>query len=55
MIARLATKALILELQHDKFSHAMNEDMTQERIVEISLQHNILRPTTTFLYDEFRS
>jgi hypothetical protein len=58
MIARLAAKALILELQHSKLPSSANNDMAaqsmREKIIEISLKHNILSPYTAFVGIEKR-
>ena len=57
MIARLAAKALILELQHSKLSSSSKEDLTEssrEKIIEISLKSNILSPYTAFVGIEKR-
>ncbi|CAF0735625.1 unnamed protein product [Didymodactylos carnosus] len=73
MIARLAAKALILELQHSKLSSSNKNELTEaqqteasneeikmtkeqikEKIIEISLKHNILSPYTAFVGVEKR-
>jgi hypothetical protein len=46
-IVRLATKALILELQHEKLSSS-RKNMTEEHIVELSLKNHILSPYAAF-------
>ncbi|CAF2135272.1 unnamed protein product [Rotaria magnacalcarata] len=48
-IARLATKALILELQHEKSSFT-----TREKIAKLSLRYNILSQYTAFVGIEKR-
>ncbi|CAF1510881.1 unnamed protein product [Adineta ricciae] len=67
MISRLATKALILELQHAKLpssslqnrlleqqSNVSAKDNIQKRIIELSLQYHILSPHTAFVGIEKR-
>ena len=57
MIARLAAKALILELQHSKLPSSNKNDSNEsirEKIIEISLKHNILSPYTAFVGIEKR-
>ena len=58
-IARLAAKALILELQHAKIPSSndesqMTKETIRERIIQISLEHNILSPFTAFVGVEKR-
>jgi hypothetical protein len=57
-IARLAAKALILELQHVKSQKSMepilDEKTSKERIIALSLKYNILSPHTAFIGIEKR-
>ena len=58
MIARLAAKALIYQLQHSKLPSTIEKDVTKEtikkNIIDISLKHNILSPYTAFVGIEKR-
>ncbi|CAF0827662.1 unnamed protein product [Adineta ricciae] len=56
-IARLAAKALILELQHAKLQSSNTEKLTidsKQRIIALSLKYNILSPYTAFVGVEKR-
>ncbi|CAF1058007.1 unnamed protein product [Adineta steineri] len=53
-LARLAAKALILELEHSKYKSLEKKQEIQEKIVKLSLTYNILCPYTAFIAVEKR-